>query len=221
MASILLVDDNEINLMMTEMVLSEMHYEVTTATNGADAIELLLKEPYDLLLLDIVMDGMSGIETLARIREMPEIKGIRTIILTSSSHMADMTEAIRLIRELKAEFDIPMINVTMGNPYKNPHVNRPYDNGNYVPDEHPLEGIGRMMQGVSEIQHAVDVPVISSAYSYLRQFAPNLAAAMVAGGHSAMCGFGRMAFAYPDFVQEARANGCIDKGKVCLSCGGC
>ena len=133
----------------------------------------------------------------------------------------DITEAIRLIRELKAEFDIPMINVTMGNPYKNPHVNRPYDNGNYVPDEHPLEGIGRMMQGVSEIQHAVDVPVISSAYSYLRQFAPNLAAAMVAGGHSAMCGFGRMAFAYPDFVQEARANGCIDKGKVCLSCGGC
>lgn len=133
----------------------------------------------------------------------------------------DMTEAIRLIRELKDEFNIPMINVTMGNPYKNPHVNRPYDNGNYVPNEHPLEGISRMMKGVSEIQHAVDVPVIGSAYSYLRHLSPNLAAAMVAGGHSAMGGFGRIAFAYPDFVQDARANGCIDKGKVCLSCGGC
>ena len=96
MAKILLVDDNEINLMMTEMVLSEMHYEVTTALSGEEAIELLQNGPYDLMLLDIVMNGLSGIETLARIREMPGISGIRTIFLTSSSHMADMTEAIRL-----------------------------------------------------------------------------------------------------------------------------
>ena len=133
----------------------------------------------------------------------------------------DMTEAIRLIRELEAEFHIPLINITMGNPYKNPHVNRPYDTGNYVPDEHPLEGIGRIMKGTSEIQHAVDIPVLGSAYSYLRQFAPNLAAAMVAGGHAAMCGFGRMAFACPDFVRKARENGRIDPKKVCVTCGGC
>ena len=133
----------------------------------------------------------------------------------------DMTEAIRLIQELKREFDIPLINITMGNPYRNPHVNRPYDHGSYVPDEHPLEGVGRIMKGTSEIQHAVDIPVLGSAYSYLRQFAPNLAAAMVAGGHAAMCGFGRMAFACPDFVREARENGRIDPKKVCVTCGGC
>ena len=96
MAKILLVDDNEISLMMTEMVLSEMHYDVTTATSGEKAIECLQQESYDLMLLDIVMDDMSGIETLAEIREIPEISNIRTIFLTSSSHRADMTEAIRL-----------------------------------------------------------------------------------------------------------------------------
>ena len=96
MAKILLVDDNEINLMMTEMVLSEMHYEVETATSGEAAIELLQQNQYDLMLLDIIMDGMSGIETLARVRDMTEISGIRTIFLTSSSQVADMTEAIRL-----------------------------------------------------------------------------------------------------------------------------
>ncbi len=96
MARILLVDDNEINLMMTEMVLTKMHYEVETTTSGEAAIELLQKSPYDLMLLDIVMDGMSGIETLARIRETPGISGIRTIILTTSSQAEDMTEAIRL-----------------------------------------------------------------------------------------------------------------------------
>ena len=133
----------------------------------------------------------------------------------------DMTEAIRLIRELEAEFHIPLINITMGNPYKNPHVNRPYDHGNYVPDEQPLEGVGRVMKGVSEIQHAVDIPVLGSAFSYLRQFSTNLAAGMVAGGHAAMAGFGRMAFAYPDFVQDARRNGQLDPRRVCLTCGGC
>ena len=133
----------------------------------------------------------------------------------------DMTEAIRLIRELKDEFGIPLINITMGNPYKNPHVNRPYDHGNYVPDEHPLEGVGRIMRGVSEIQHAVDVPVLGSAFSYLRQFAPNLAAGMVAGGHAALCGFGRLAFADPGFVREARERGCLDPQRVCVTCGGC
>lgn len=133
----------------------------------------------------------------------------------------DMTEAIRLIRELEAEFHIPLINITMGNPYKNPHVNRPYDHGNYVPDEHPLEGVDRVMKGVSEIQHAVDIPVLGSAFSYLRQFSTNLAAGMVESGHAAMAGFGRMAFAYPDFVQDARKDGHIDPRRVCLTCGGC
>ena len=133
-----------------------------------------------------------------------------------------MTEAIRLIGELKAEFDIPMINITMGNPYKNPHVNRPYDKGNYVPPEHPFEGLARVMKGVSEIQHAMpDLPVLGSAFSYLRQYSPNLAAGMVEGGHCAMAGFGRMAFAHPEFVQELRKNGEMDAKKTCVTCGGC
>ena len=134
----------------------------------------------------------------------------------------DLSEPIRLIGELKAEFDIPVLNVTMGNPYKNPHVNRPYDRGNYVPDEHPLEGEGRMMAGVSEIQHALpDVPVIGSAFSYLRQWAGNLAAGMVSEGHCAMAGFGRMAFAYPDFIHDLKEKGLMDPKKVCVTCGGC
>ena len=134
----------------------------------------------------------------------------------------DMTEAIRLIGELKDEFDIPMINITMGNPYKNPHVNRPYDKGNYVPPEHPFEGLARVMKGVGEIQHALpDLPVLGSAFSYLRQFSPNLAAGMVEGNHCAMAGFGRMAFAHPEFVRELRENGEMNAKQSCVTCGGC
>lgn len=134
----------------------------------------------------------------------------------------DMTEAIRLIGELKEEFDIPLINITMGNPYRNPHVNRPYDKGNYVPPEHPFEGLARVMKGVGEIQRALpDLPVLGSAFSYLRQFAPNLAAGMVEGGHCAVAGFGRMAFAHPDFVQELRRDGEMNAKQSCVTCGGC
>lgn len=134
----------------------------------------------------------------------------------------DLSEAIRLIRELRDRFHMPLINVTMGNPYRNPHVNRPYDHGNYVPDEHPLEGTGRMMRGISEVQKAVpDLPVLGSAFSYVRQFAGQLAAGMVGGGHCAMAGFGRMAFACPDFIHELRETGSIGPSRVCVTCGGC
>lgn len=138
------------------------------------------------------------------------------------SLLPDWTEPIRLIGELQDEFHIPLINLTMGNPYKNPHVNRPYDHGGYTPDEHPLEGLSRMMQGVSEIQHAhPNLPMIGSAFSYLRQFSPHLAAGMVAGKHCAMAGFGRMAFANPSFVQALRHGEPMDPKKVCVACGGC
>lgn len=132
----------------------------------------------------------------------------------------DLTEPLRLIGELVEEFHIPLLNITMGNPYKNPHVNRPYDNGNYVPEEHPIEGLGRMMKGLSVIQHTYpDLPILGSAFSYLRRFSPALASGMVSGGHCSMAGFGRMAFANPDFVNQLREKGSIDK--VCVTCGGC
>ena len=133
----------------------------------------------------------------------------------------DLTEAVRLIRELQDTYHIPLINITMGNPYRNPHVNRPYDHGNYVPDEHPLTGLSRMMQGVREISKACRMPVLGSAFSYPRQFAGNLAAGMVSSGSCAMAGFGRMAFAYPAFVRDLRSRGTLDAGKVCVTCGGC
>ncbi len=142
--------------------------------------------------------------------------------IAKDSMEPDLTEPIRLIGELKEEFDIPVINITMGNPYKNPHVNRPYDHGNYVPEEHPLEGLARMMKGIREIHEAIpDLPIIGSAFTYPRQFSANMAAAMVESGSCTWAGFGRMAFAYPDFIHDLRVSGKMDPKKICLTCGGC
>ena len=131
-----------------------------------------------------------------------------------------LEEGKRLVGILKNEMAIPILNITIGNPYKNPHVNRPYDRGNYVPDEHPFVGVDRMMRCVGEIQRAYPgLPVIGSAFSYLRQFAPQLAAGMIGQGSCAMAGFGRMAFADPDFPNKILSGRPLDA--PCVTCGGC
>ncbi len=134
----------------------------------------------------------------------------------------DPSEPIRLINELRSEFSIPMIDLTMGNPYREPHINRPYDHGNYVPPEHPLEGVGRIMRNTALVQKGIgDLPVVGSGFSYLRQFSSALAAGMLREGHCGMAGFGRMAFAYPDFVRDLKEKGRMDEKKCCITCGGC
>ncbi len=76
------------------------------------------------------------------------------------------------------------------------------------------------MRCVSEIQFShPDLPVIGSAFSYLRQFAPQLAAGMVAQKRCAMAGFGRMAFADPEFPNKILSGRTLDA--PCLTCGGC
>ncbi len=134
----------------------------------------------------------------------------------------DLTEGKKLVDMLADELGIKMLDITIGNPYVNPHVNRPYDKGNYIPPEHPLEGIGRLMHCVGEIQrHRPEMLIIGSGFSYPREFAPYLAAGMVEQGGCSVAGFGRMAFAYPDFIQDLRNTGKIDSKKCCISCGEC
>ena len=133
----------------------------------------------------------------------------------------DLTESIQLVSDLHA-LGVEMIDATIGNPYFNPHVNRPYDKGGYVPPEHPLVGVARMMQCIGSVSAAnPDVSFISSANSYLRQFAPYLAAGAVREGVTTMAGFGREAFAYPDFIHDVFEKGAMDPQKCCVTCGKC
>ncbi len=96
MEKILLVDDDEMNRMVIEMVLSEVGYMVVSASSGDECIAALKAGRYDLLLLGFSMAGMNGLETLERIRETPEISEIRTVFLMSGSLTMDTAEALRL-----------------------------------------------------------------------------------------------------------------------------
>ncbi len=140
---------------------------------------------------------------------------------TDGSLTPDLTDPIRLVREMHS-WGVPILNITMGNPYQNPHVNRPYRKGGYQPPEEPMAGERRMLEGIATIQRAVpELPVISSAFSYLGTDAPHVAAAYIQNGGFAMAGFGRQVFAYPDFARDILTTGEMDPAKCCTTCSLC
>lgn len=133
----------------------------------------------------------------------------------------DMSEPIRLVGQLR-ELGLELLDITIGNPYVNPHVNRPADWQPYELTEDPSEGLARMMHCVGEIKKAhPELKIIGSAFSYPRQFAANLAAGAVESGVCDMAGFGRMAFAYPEFVGAILSGAGMDAKKCCIACGKC
>ena len=134
----------------------------------------------------------------------------------------DLTEPIRLVAELHRDYGLDLIGLTMGNPYATTHVTRPFDAGKYPPDEHPFEGLARMIHGIGAVKKAVPgIAVLGSTPTYLRQFADLYAAGAVEQGLCDGMLFGRMAFADPDFANEILHTGRIDPGRVCLTCGKC
>ena len=132
----------------------------------------------------------------------------------------DLSEPIRLVKELK-EMGVDMIDLTMGNPYVTTHVTRPFDMGKYPPEEHPFEGLHRMITSIGEVKKAVpDMVILASAPTYLRQYSDLYTAGAVEMGLCDGMLFGRMQFADPDFANEI-VSGRLDPKRICLTCGKC
>lgn len=92
---ILLVDDSAINLAYTEQKLKDL-YDIVAVNSGSRAIRYLKGEKPDLILLDIRMAEMDGIETLKEIRTMENGVGIPVIMLTSKNDRESIVESQKL-----------------------------------------------------------------------------------------------------------------------------
>jgi 2,4-dienoyl-CoA reductase-like NADH-dependent reductase (Old Yellow Enzyme family) len=133
----------------------------------------------------------------------------------------DFTEAKMLVRKL-VENGADMLDFTMGNPYFNPHVNRPYAKGGYEPPEHPLFGVQRMLDGISEVAAEIKgTPVISSGISFLGGVSANVTAGYIKEGKFDFAGYGRETLAYPDVAKEITSGKNLDTKKLCICCGKC
>jgi len=93
---ILVVDDDLNGLRLLSLTLETEGFEVLTAGGGVEGLERIRAESPDLVILDVMMPGMSGLEVCHRIRESSETADLPVIMLTARSEVADRVQGLRL-----------------------------------------------------------------------------------------------------------------------------
>ena len=92
---ILVVDDVAINIMLLKRVLEKANYNVYTAENGNQAIDIMEKEDISLVLLDIRMPRLDGFGVLEKKRELESIKNIPVIMVSAFSEQEVIERSFR------------------------------------------------------------------------------------------------------------------------------
>lgn len=92
MATVLVVDDDPDVRQLVEMKLRLDGIETLTATNGVEALDMLEKAHIDLVVLDVMMPVMDGIETCSRIRKIDAFADLPVIMLTAKAQAGDIQE---------------------------------------------------------------------------------------------------------------------------------
>jgi diguanylate cyclase (GGDEF)-like protein len=93
-ATLLLVDDDAMNRDALSRRLMRKGYHVLTAESGPRALEIVNAERVDAVLLDVMMPGMSGIETLCHLREVRSVSDLPVIMVTAKDRSEDVVEAL-------------------------------------------------------------------------------------------------------------------------------
>ena len=94
--SLLVVDDNELNRDMLSRRLGSRGFKVAVAEDGASALAMIEKQDFDLVLLDVMMPGLSGIDVLKKLRERWPESDLPVVMATARDATEDVVEALRL-----------------------------------------------------------------------------------------------------------------------------
>ena len=92
---ILVVEDNERNLKLLRDLLEYEGYDVRVARTGEDAVTLAVKDPPDLVLMDLQLPGIDGMEALRRLRESPRTVDIPVVAVTAQAMKQDRERVLR------------------------------------------------------------------------------------------------------------------------------
>lgn len=92
---ILLVDDNQLNLELLSQELEDLNYDILTALSGEEALKLTKYNLPDLVLLDWMMPGMSGLELLEKWRKDDRTKSLPIIMVTAKTASEDVVQGLR------------------------------------------------------------------------------------------------------------------------------
>lgn len=129
----------------------------------------------------------------------------------------DLTETKWIIENL-AKKGIEFIDITLGNPYLIPHVNRPCIN---APEDGRI-GMKRIYDVTKELNdYFPELKFVMSGLSFEGENAIDYSNEILSRGVADFAGFGRMTFAYPEFYVDYLNEGKLQKNKVCLKCSKC
>jgi MinD-like ATPase involved in chromosome partitioning or flagellar assembly/DNA-binding response OmpR family regulator len=113
---ILVVDDNPTNCDLLSRQLKRQEHTVTIATNAQQALRLLKAIPYDLILLDVIMPGMNGIELLQQIKRHENWRHIPVIMISALDEIDGAVKCLELGAEdyLQKPFDPTLLKARIG-----------------------------------------------------------------------------------------------------------
>lgn len=93
MKKVLLVDDSPTILMSVKGILERNNIRVTTAKNGEEGYSSLQSQSFDLVITDLNMPGMNGIELIKKARSVPGMRFTPMLVLTTESQQSKRQEA--------------------------------------------------------------------------------------------------------------------------------
>jgi len=96
MPKILIVDDNQQNVDLLVYFLKPQQYDLVTATNGEQALELIEKEKPDIILLDIMLPGINGFEVCESVKTNSQTRFIPVIMITALKELKDKVKALEV-----------------------------------------------------------------------------------------------------------------------------
>jgi CheY-like chemotaxis protein len=117
---LLVVDDDPANLDLLSRRLIKQGYTVTTASGGQEALDLLDKQKFDLLILDMMMPVINGLQVLRRLKSDPERKSMPVIMISALDDTEKVVECISLGPRGRRTGEIPAARKP------GPQVNRVY-----------------------------------------------------------------------------------------------
>ena len=136
----------------------------------------------------------------------------------------DLSEPLAFLDVMEA-LDIRLLCVTAGSPYYVPHIQRPAlfpPSDGYQPPEDPLVGVARQIGVTAQLKAArPQMLVVGSAYSYLQDWLPNVAQAVVRMGWADSVGVGRMVLSYPELPADVLAGRPLQRKRICRTFSDC
>jgi 2,4-dienoyl-CoA reductase-like NADH-dependent reductase (Old Yellow Enzyme family) len=136
----------------------------------------------------------------------------------------DLIEPILFLKKLFS-LGVQLVCITAGSPYYVPHIQRPAlfpASDAYQPPEDPLIGVARLISVTATLKKAVpDLTVVGSGYSYLQEWLPNVADAVIVNGDADFIGYGRMVLSYPEFAADVLSGKPLKKNKICRTFSDC